>query len=149
MHDDLFYLGVKALIRNEAGKILLLKVTPALIKNLPGFEGQEIWDIPGGRIQRGETPHKALLREVKDEINVSSLSQTAHLCTVISNLRIKSSGLDYGLIVQVFSCFINPGSIIVLNTENTTYKWVTSLEAAALLRAKYPPEFTDLVAGLK
>ncbi len=48
----------KALIE-KGGKILLAKGT-----------GDELWDLPGGRIHRGEKPDQALKREIKEEVGL-------------------------------------------------------------------------------
>jgi len=53
--------SVKALINNE-GKYLFLRE--------PLHHG-DIWDLPGGKIEYGEEPEQALIREVKEEINLS------------------------------------------------------------------------------
>jgi len=47
MSEDLFFLGIKAVLRNQQGKILLLKADTSkfIEKNYPVH-----WDLPGGRI---------------------------------------------------------------------------------------------------
>ena len=45
--EDTFHLGVKALIFEAEGKILLLERNHP-VKNL-------YWDIPGGRLQKGDS----------------------------------------------------------------------------------------------
>lgn len=54
---------VIALIKNEQGKILLQKRIDDLI---PTADGK--WEFPGGRIDFGESPEEALIRECREEI---------------------------------------------------------------------------------
>lgn len=56
--EDIFHLGIKALLRNEEGRVLLLKVNP---KKLRG-EQRDYWDLPGGRIQKGDSVLDTLRR---------------------------------------------------------------------------------------
>jgi ADP-ribose pyrophosphatase YjhB (NUDIX family) len=49
-----------ALCVDQAGKILLCRMAPSVI---PG----EIWTLPGGGIQFGESPETAVLRELDEE----------------------------------------------------------------------------------
>jgi 8-oxo-dGTP pyrophosphatase MutT (NUDIX family) len=60
-----YRVSVKAIIKNEAGNILLLQEA----------DGQ--WDLPGGGLEQGEKPHDAVAREVAEETGytVSSVGE--------------------------------------------------------------------------
>ena len=60
-----FHIGVKALIVKE-GKVLVLKE-----KDIRGT-GDEIYDLPGGRIEDEESPEETLGREIKEELGVEN-----------------------------------------------------------------------------
>ena len=49
---------------NDANEILLSK--RAKNKHLGGF-----WEFPGGKVETGEVPEIALIREIKEEININ------------------------------------------------------------------------------
>ena len=61
-HKNLKIVASIALINNE-NEILLSKRPKK--KHLSGF-----WEFPGGKVEEGETPEKALIREVKEELNI-------------------------------------------------------------------------------
>ena len=54
------YSAVKAVIVKD-GKILFIKQF---------VKGKEVWDLPGGRIEYGESPQEALAREIKEELGM-------------------------------------------------------------------------------
>lgn len=56
--------SVAAIIENSEGKILLIKRA-----NTHSFEG--FWALPGGKIDAGETAEAAVVKEVKEETNLS------------------------------------------------------------------------------
>ena len=59
--------AVKAVIRNEDGKILFLQRTPDPTKKvIPN------WDFPGGIVENGEEDKIALRREIQEELQVDS-----------------------------------------------------------------------------
>lgn len=60
--EDYFHLGVKALIQNAQKELLLLR------------RRSLVWDLPGGRIQKGETLEEALAREVYEETGLNIIS---------------------------------------------------------------------------
>lgn len=92
--------SVKALINRE-GKFLILKEE---------LHKGDVWDLPGGKIEYGESPEEALRREVKEELDLEieihgsvgvwyffSQSQKhqvichTYLCTPVGEVRIDTS----------------------------------------------------------
>jgi 8-oxo-dGTP diphosphatase len=53
------------ILQNEKGEFLL-----ALRDNKPGIPFPNHWDLIGGHVEDGETPEDALIREVKEELNI-------------------------------------------------------------------------------
>lgn len=67
-----FALSVKVVVRDEAGRCLLLRRSLSSRRN-PGK-----WEFPGGKIDVGETFEEALLREVAEETGLTiSLQRVA------------------------------------------------------------------------
>lgn len=66
-------LGVRGIITDEAGRVLLIRHSYT-----PG------WHFPGGGVERGETVHDALEREVEEEAAVA-IDGEARLFAVYSN----------------------------------------------------------------
>lgn len=64
MIEYVFGLAVRAIITNEEGKILIIK-RASDSKTNPGK-----WELPGGKVDQGESFDKALLREVYEETNL-------------------------------------------------------------------------------
>jgi 8-oxo-dGTP diphosphatase len=53
------------ILENDKGEFLL-----ALRDNKPGMPFPNHWDLIGGHIEEGETPEEALVREVKEELDI-------------------------------------------------------------------------------
>lgn len=146
MNEDSFHLGIKALIRNNKGEILLLKVNP---KNLKGFSGEPYWDIPGGRIHKGDSVEETLKREIREETGISGVDKITPFSMVLSNIRIPVENYDVGLILAVYLCEVGGADKIVLSEEHVEYNWFLPKEAAHLLKVKYPAEFTNKLEELE
>ena len=52
-----------AIIKNKEGKILIAQ------RNLKKSQGG-LWEFPGGKIESGETKEEAIIREIKEELNM-------------------------------------------------------------------------------
>lgn len=53
------------ILENDKGKFLL-----ALRDNKPGIPFPDHWDLIGGHVEDGETPEEALVREIKEELDI-------------------------------------------------------------------------------
>ncbi|HLZ14694.1 MAG TPA: NUDIX hydrolase [Candidatus Saccharimonadales bacterium] len=146
--EDVFHLGVKALIANEKGEVLLLKANPAHIHG--ANEGKEYWDLPGGRIKKGETVEATLRREVAEETGITRLSHIKPLGMVLSNLRLHlpDSKDTVGLVLAIYTCTIPKDASLVLSEEHDGLAWLPKKRAAELLRVKFSPEFCDLLTRM-
>lgn len=145
MNEDIFHLGIKALIRDKIGQILLLKINP---KKLIGIK-KSYWDIPGGRIHRGSTVEQTLKREISEETGIKSITSIKPLAMVLSNIRIPMGDSDVGLILSIYDCENGDSNKIILSDEHIEVKWFSPKDASRLLKVKYPKMFTDLIKNLE
>lgn len=145
--EDVFHLGVKALIRNSKGEILLLKINPKKLIYRSDWKGKAYWDIPGGRIKKGSTVVSTLKTEIKEETGITTVKNIKPFAMVLSKIRIpiKATKTSVGLVLSAYTCQVPRNSKIELSDEHVETKWATLKEAARLLSVKYPKEFTDKI----
>lgn len=145
MKEDLFHLGIKAVITRD-NKILLLKVNP---NELKGKLNNEYWDLPGGRVKKGSTPEGTLLREIEEETGLKEIKKLEHIGMVLSTILIPiSDSEDVGLILSIYRCSIEKINELKLSDEHTEYNWFANDEASKLLEIKYPLDFCLKIKSL-
>jgi 8-oxo-dGTP pyrophosphatase MutT (NUDIX family) len=137
--EDSFHLGVKGLIHNSEGKLLLLYKRSR----------SPYWDIPGGRMHKNESLEEALKREVAEETGLQ-ISRTAPLLMILSHgSRIPVGSGDVGLIYAAYLCkAADETASIRLSEEHTDFGWFEPRKAAELLTVKFPLEIVDAVSKL-
>lgn len=122
-----------------------IKVVAAIIKNEDkilatkrGYgEFINMWEFPGGKIESGETKEQALVREIKEELNIEiSVDKFA--------LDIEYQYPNFYLFMSCFMCSIKEGSIELL--EHNDGKWITKEELNTL---NWLPADIDAVNYLK
>lgn len=139
--EKLFQIGVKGLITNTKGEILLLFSGDWHLKHQT-----EHWDIPGGRVQEGHTLLETLQREMEEETGIKKITQPKFFTAAASNFPdIPIDGHMVGLLLMVYKVKIPDGSEIRLSHEHSKYEWVAPKEAAKRLAYKYPADFTELL----
>lgn len=130
--EDYFHLGVKGLLFNGSGKILLL------------YLGGKGWDLPGGRIHKGESPEEALRREVREETGLCATSFDP-LAMELSSWRIPVPGGDVGLVLSVYVC--EAAGEIALSEEHVDFGWFSAEEATERLRGVFPEFLISKIAS--
>lgn len=141
MAHKLFHVGVKALMVNPEGKVLLCKTPPW--KDLPAY-----WDLPGGRIEDNQTAEEALRRELEEETGLTDVGAVTFFSGFISKIEIPvSDAQSVGLALMVYALKLTEDKSIKLSDEHTDYEWVSLAEAAERLKVKYPQEFTDALVS--
>lgn len=101
-----------AIILNNEGKILLLR------RAVSDDFCPDCWSLPGGKIEKGEEPKQAVLREVLEEIGLM-FSETEELY----EKKINNGEIHY----FKFICNDNPDIILDVN-EHTGWKFVDLME---------------------
>ena len=73
------------------------------------------WEFPGGKIEEGETPEAALIREIKEELN-AGISVDRYLVTVEYDYP------AFHLSMDCFWCSLTEGHLTLL--EHEAAKWL-------------------------
>lgn len=138
MAERLFQIGIKGLITNKEGKILLLQSSSS--------DGSVRWDLPGGRMDEDETFEQTLERELIEEIGTSYTEKPTFIDTVLSHATIAVGDKQVGLVLLIYRASIPEDIKLKLNDYETAYEWVSPSEATIRLKNKYPMEFTKKLA---
>ena len=76
---------------------------------------QDYWEFPGGKIESGETPEEALIREIREELDIG-ISVLGCLCDVEYDYP------EFHLSMQCFRCGIVSGEPKLL--EHEAARWL-------------------------
>ena len=98
-----------------------------------------LWEFPGGKVEIGELPEEALIRELDEELGIDVSENCLAPFTFASH-----GYLDFHLLMPLYVCRVWEGKVIP--KEGQKLKWVRPLE---LKKYPMPPADVPLVAMLR
>lgn len=133
------YLSIYHRIKSVKGKAQIMKtvkVVAAIIRNQDkifatqrGYgEFKDGWEFPGGKVEEGETPADALVREIQEELDT----------TISVNEKIACIEYDYSTFHLSMECFwaeIISGDLVLKEHEAARWLSVEELDTVAWLPA--------------
>ena len=119
---------VSIVLINEVNEILLSKRPKN--KHLEGY-----WEFPGGKIETNEAPEQALIREIKEELNID-INNKCIAPLSFSEFDYK----EFQLLLLLYVCRRWEGE--PMSMENNELKWV---KPNMLRKYKMPPADDSLI----
>ena len=98
-----------------------------------------LWEFPGGKVEAGETPEEALIRELHEELGIDTWSSCLAPLTFASHAY-----EDFHLLMPLFACRRWNGA--PQSKEGQTLKWV---KAQDLKKFPMPPADIPLIPILR
>lgn len=117
---------------NEACEVLIAKRPPG--RSLAG-----LWEFPGGKVERGEGPEEALIRELKEELGIEIAKVDLSPLTFASHAY-----PDFHLLMPVYLCARWRGTLAA--RERQELLWVRPED---LVRYDMPPADEPLKVALR
>lgn len=117
MNEDLFFISAKALIQNSQGEILLVHKER---------KDSSFWELPGGRLNRGETIEQGIERELYEEIGLilDIYPSPVDLFLTDSRIQLTNNSIDSaGLAFYLFELNAPENFFPTLSSEHTQFRW--------------------------
>ncbi len=110
-----------------------------LTKRPKGKHLEDLWEFPGGKIEKGEIPKEAVIRELKEELDISVDESCLAPVSFSSH-----DYADFHLVLLLYVCRVWNGT--PRGVEGQELKWINGLK---LKEFPMPPADIPLVAAIR
>ncbi|WP_373473693.1 (deoxy)nucleoside triphosphate pyrophosphohydrolase [Sphingorhabdus lacus] len=117
---------VAAALTNEVGEILLQK-------RPEGRQMGGLWEFPGGKVEQGESPESALVRELKEELGVDVDPSNLIPLTFAS-----AQNGDRNMVLLLFRCTQWIGEPVALDSPELKWRLPADMYALPMPPADVP-----------
>ncbi len=124
-------LVVAAALIDAAGRVLMQR-------RPPGKAHAGLWEFPGGKVDEGETPDQALIRELDEELGIATRTADLAPCTFATDRQGSRT-----IILLLFTCRVWRGEPIARAADALCWKVPTELR-----RLPMPPLDVPLLEHL-
>ncbi len=107
-------------------------------QRLPGGSLGGLWEFPGGKIEPGETPEAALVRELAEELGISVAAEALQPLTFVSHAY-----ADFHLLMLLYT--VRDWVGVPVGQQGQALRWG---DAAGLASLPMPPADVPLLAAL-
>lgn len=126
--DGLPLLVVGAALFDDTGRVLVQR-------RPDGKQHGGLWEFPGGKVEPGETPEVALVRELAEELGI---------VVAVDKLTVASFATAPGIVLLLYACRTWTGTPAA--TDGATLSWVDSVLLGELAM---PPVDRPLIAVVR
>ena len=113
-----------------------------LQKRRAGARHGGLWEFPGGKVERGETPESALIREIAEELGVVVASADLFDQGEVG----EDPGSEPRVVLNLYRCARWDGEPRCLDAE--AIGWFTAVQAATLAVPLLDQPFIDRLAAI-
>ena len=118
----------------------LIKDGKVLLAQRPSGALAGLWEFPGGKLEAGETPENALVRELFEELNIEVDQESLVPVTFASHA---DTDADFHLLMPLFACTAWRGE--PESSEGQKLRWCTADELECMPVTDMPPADIPLV----
>lgn len=85
------------------------------------------WELPGGRLEAGESPQDCLVREVREEVGLEAVVEN------LVDARPFNPAPGKEVFIVVYRCRLAMPGVPILSSEHRAVGWFTAAQAATLV----------------